>query len=363
MMEGTQAKAGHVALSLERSTGFRLSVDFEIPARGVTVLFGPSGCGKTTVLRCIAGLERAQGRVAIGEHVWQDDARGIFLPTYERRLGYVFQEASLFEHLNVEQNLNFGLKRSKSASGKKRLEEAIELLGISHLVKRRVLELSGGERQRVAIARGLAMTPDVILMDEPLAALDWSRKQEILPWLERLRDELSVPIVYVTHSVDEMARLADTLVCFANGHITQQGPLESVLPRIHLGDRQHGAAVVWSATVEAFMPQWQSLMVAGSGFRMELPDVAQKKVGDRIRVRILASDVSLMLTEPVDTSIRNVLKAKVTNIVPEGSYVNVSLDVAGNELWSRITLHSFEELGVHLGQVLWAQIKAGSVVV
>ena len=221
--------SGRITLNLDRGTDFRLDVSFEIPDKGITVLFGPSGCGKTTVLRCTAGLERAGGRVVVADRVWQDDARNIFVPAWERRLGYVFQEASLFEHLNVEGNLHFGLRHKDARGGLARFSEAVELLGIGHLLRRRVQLLSGGERQRVAIARALLMTPDLILMDEPLAALDWNRKQEILPWLERLRDELSVPMLYVTHSADEMARLADQVICFENGRIVAEGPLEEVL--------------------------------------------------------------------------------------------------------------------------------------
>ena len=267
--------SGRITLNLDRGTDFRLDVSFEIPDKGITVLFGPSGCGKTTVLRCTAGLERAAGRVVVADRVWQDDARNIFVPAWERRLGYVFQEASLFEHLNVEGNLRFGLRHKDARGGLARFSEAVELLGIGHLLQRRVQLLSGGERQRVAIARALLMTPDLILMDEPLAALDWNRKQEILPWLERLRDELSVPMLYVTHSADEMARLADQVICFENGRIVAEGPLEEVLLERWPGQGEQGASVVLSGVVTERSEKWRTAVVTAGETAFEVPDAGR----------------------------------------------------------------------------------------
>ena len=219
---------GHAQLKLTRTAGFSLDVAFDIPEDAVTALFGPSGCGKTTVLRCIAGLEKARGRVVVAGRVWQDDAAGIFVPTYARRLGYVFQEASLFDHLNVRQNLEYGMKRIRDADAAERLAHAVELLGIGHLLDRRTNELSGGERQRCAIARSLAVKPTILLMDEPLASLDNARRREILPWLEKLRKELSIPILYVTHSEEEVERLADRVVMLSQGRKTAEGPVKDV---------------------------------------------------------------------------------------------------------------------------------------
>lgn len=219
---------GHAQLKLTRTAGFSLDVAFDIPEDGVTALFGPSGCGKTTVLRCIAGLEKARGRVVVAGRVWQDDAAGIFVPTYARRLGYVFQEASLFDHLNVRQNLEYGMKRIRDADAAERLAHAVELLGIGHLLERRTNELSGGERQRCAIARSLAVKPTILLMDEPLASLDNARRREILPWLEKLRKDLSIPILYVTHSEEEVERLADRVVMLSQGRKTAEGPVKDV---------------------------------------------------------------------------------------------------------------------------------------
>ncbi|MBW4055507.1 MAG: molybdenum ABC transporter ATP-binding protein, partial [Proteobacteria bacterium] len=212
--------------------GFTLNLDLNLPGRGVTAIFGQSGSGKTTLLRCIAGLERAEhGFLAFKGEVWQDDRT--FLPTHKRPLGYVFQEASLFPHLSVLGNLRYGLTRSKAEQNIS-LDQAIDLLGIGALLERKPERLSGGERQRVGIARALAVSPRILLMDEPLASLDLARKQEILPYLERLRDELEIPVLYVTHSPDEVGRLANYLVALEAGAVVAQGPLTETLARIDL---------------------------------------------------------------------------------------------------------------------------------
>ena len=219
---------GKVEVRLDRAAGFTLDVSFTVPDDGVTALFGPSGCGKTTVLRSVAGLERAKGRVEMAGQVWQDDDKKIFIPTYERRLGYVFQEASLFDHLSIRRNLEYGMKRIKDADAQERLESAVELLGIGHLLDRRTSELSGGERQRCAIARSLAVRPTALLMDEPLASLDNQRRREIMPWLEKLRESLSIPILYVTHSDEEVMRFADRVVMLKQGRKIAEGAVGEV---------------------------------------------------------------------------------------------------------------------------------------
>ena len=214
-------------LSLTRD-GFAFNIALELPARGVTVFFGPSGSGKTTLLRCVAGLEQATGKVIIGDDIWQDSSNRVFEPTWARDLGYVFQEASLFEHMNVRENLNFGIKRVRKPGAKKALGFAIELLGIAHLLNRAIQGLSGGERQRVAIARALATQPRILLLDEPLASLDIARRQEILPWLENLHKELEIPVLYVTHSMQELTQLADHVVLLNNGAAQLHGPLAEI---------------------------------------------------------------------------------------------------------------------------------------
>jgi ABC-type proline/glycine betaine transport system ATPase subunit len=227
----TQENFGEARLHLVRSTGFTLEADIGIPQKGITVLFGPSGCGKTTLLRCVAGLERARGLVRIGSEIWQDDERKIFRPTYERSLGYVFQEASLFAHLSVEKNLTFGLERTKVPDGKERLAEAVELLGIGHLLTRRVTELSGGERQRCAIARALCLRPEILLMDEPFGALDPVTRGALQQEMTRIHRLLGRTIVLVTHDIDEALRLAEHLVLMDHGEVVQQGNPLTMLTR------------------------------------------------------------------------------------------------------------------------------------
>lgn len=213
-------------LTLPRAD-FDVGVDLQLPARGITVLFGPSGSGKTSVLRCVAGLERARAaRIVVGGQVWQDDAARIFLPTHRRPLGYVFQEASLFDHLDVQANLRYGLRRADAPGADQVLQQAVQLLGIGDLLQRRTHQLSGGERQRVAIARALATSPRLLLLDEPLASLDAARKAEILPYLERLRDEAGVPLVYVSHQPEEIRRMATVVVQVEAGDATTMGGLE-----------------------------------------------------------------------------------------------------------------------------------------
>ena len=359
---------GEVRLALARSTGFTLEAHLRIPSEGITVLFGPSGCGKTTVLRCVAGLERARGLVRIGGEVWQDDAKGVFRPTYERSLGYVFQEASLFAHLNVEKNLTFGLERTKVKDGRERLAKAVELLGIGHLLGRRVSQLSGGERQRCAIARALCLRPDILLMDEPLAALDYARKREILPWLEKLRAELRVPILYVTHSADEMTRLADQLVVMQEGKVLAAGPLAEVLGNVQTPvETEHGASAVLRGRVVSVSDVWHSAAVAADGWTIETV-AAGLALGSDVRLRILARDVSLSVVEPSGLTIRNVLPAVVEELGapcgPEGACLTVRLKAREGEgrILARVLRESAAELSLAPGRPVWALVKAVAVI-
>lgn len=353
---------GRIALKLQRATGFALDVDCRIPRQGVTVLFGPSGCGKTTVLRCMAGLERANGYVKITDSCWQDDAAGLYVPTHRRNLGYVFQEASLFEHLSVRDNLAFGLKRRPIADGERRLVEAIDLLGIEHLLDRRPVNLSGGERQRCAIARSLVYAPDVLLLDEPLAALDESRRHEILPWLERLRHELAIPIVYVTHSKSELMRLADHLILMRDGRAVASGSIQSILtdPRC-MTEFANEPTVLLRGKVVEHDARWRlsRLALEGSGLPLWLPatDLAP---GSPMRVSVRASDVSLSLDASASSSIQNRLPAQIVAMqsLPERANVLVSLDVGGQTLQALVTARSVHDLGLFVSQSVWAQIKA-----
>jgi molybdate transport system ATP-binding protein len=292
---------------------FVLDADLQLPGHGVTALFGPSGSGKTTCLRVIAGLERASAAyVEINGEVWQDDARGIFLPTYQRSLGYVFQEASLFAHLDVQRNLEYGMRRIPNAQRRVSLDHAVALLDIGHLKQRKPDKLSGGERQRVAIARALATSPKILLMDEPLAALDVKRKAEIMPYLERLHDELDIPILYVSHAPDEVARLADHLVLLDGGKTLASGPTNDLLTRLDL-DIAHGdnASALITATIVGHDPEYHLSCAEFSGGQLILPRQSST-VGQSVRIRIQARDVSLSLAPQRESSILNSIPVTIT---------------------------------------------------
>jgi len=342
---------------------FSVNVDLSLPGRGVTALYGHSGSGKTTCLRCIAGLEKASDAlISVNGELWQDSARGIFLAPHKRSLGYVFQEASLFAHLTVKGNLEFGLKRIPGKDRRVNLEQATTLLGIDHLLDRQPDKLSGGERQRVGIARALLTSPRLLLLDEPLAALDAHRKSEILPYLERLHDELDIPMLYVSHSQDEVARLADHLVLLDDGKALASGPIGETLARLDLplamGD---DAGVVIQGAVSAYDAAYHLVTV-------RLPDsdltirVAHSplQAGKPLRFKIQARDVSLNLQPDDHSSILNRLPVTVINEVPADNvaHVLVRLDAQGTPLLARITRYSRDQLNLHPGQRLWAQIKS-----
>ena len=351
-----------VRLELPRPD-FTLDVDFQLPAQGVTAVFGPSGSGKTTLLRCLAGLERAtRARVAVAGAMWEDSESGVFLPAWQRPLGYVFQEASLFDHLDVRGNLQFAAKRAAGTQRAVDVPALVRLLGLDDLLARRAHQLSGGERQRVAIARALATQPRILLLDEPLAALDARRRQEILPWLERLRDEVRIPMLYVTHSGDEVARLADHLVLLDAGRVRAAGPLAETLARIDLpavpGEEP---AALLHATVIRRDAQWQLAEARFDGGALWLPD-AGHPVGHAVRVRVLARDVSIALAPPQGTSIQNVLPCTVRAIAPGSHPSQALLQVAcgASVLLARITTRAVDQLGLAVGSPAWAQVKSAA---
>jgi molybdate transport system ATP-binding protein len=346
--------------------GFTLNVDLDLPARGVTALFGHSGSGKTTLLRCMAGLERAkQGRLVVYGDVWQDDVQsaGGWLPTHKRPLGYVFQEASLFPHLTVMGNLRYGLRRIVGAS-QSSLDQAIELLGIGHLLERKPDRLSGGERSRIGIARALAVSPRLLLMDEPLAALDLKRKQEILPYLQRLHGELDIPVIYVSHASDEVAQLADTLVVMEAGRVLAAGPLTDTLARldfpIHLGE---DAGVVLEAVVAERDETWHLARVAFPGGSLWVRDGGHM-LGQTVRVRILARDVSIALQPVTGTSIQNCLAATIDQLASDHhpALALVRLKVGPSPILARLTQRSAAGLDLTPGIAVWVQIKAVALV-
>ena len=353
-----------IQASLQHSyPGFALGVDLTLPSRGVTAIFGPSGCGKTTLLRCIAGLERrANGYLCVGDEVWQDDTKRSFVPVHQRSLGYVFQDASLFAHLSVSQNLNYGMQRVPTALRRVSLGQSIELLGIAHLLQRRPDALSGGERQRIAIARALASSPRILLLDEPLAALDSARKAEVLPYLEKLHSELDIPVLYVSHAIDEVARLADHLVLMEAGKVVASGHAEDLLTRLDLS-LAHGdtAGAVLTLTVSQHDEQDHLSTALFSGGLMSLP-IQNKNIGQSLRIRVQARDVSLTLQQQSGTSILNILSATVRAIAPDSpGQVIVSLDVGGCALLARITERSARTLALEPGLKLYAQIKGVAI--
>ncbi|WP_295387133.1 molybdenum ABC transporter ATP-binding protein [uncultured Thiodictyon sp.] len=344
--------------------GFTLDVDERLPGRGVTALFGHSGSGKTTLLRCIAGLERPrEGRVSFQGEVWQD--AHTWVPTHRRPLGYVFQEASLFPHLTVQGNLRFGQRRA--AGSRTGLEQAVELLGIGPLLGRKPDRLSGGERQRVGIARALAVNPRILLMDEPLAALDHQRKQEILPYLERLHDTLSIPVLYVSHAPDEVARLADHLVVMDAGRVLASGPLQETLARLDLPIRLgEDAGVVLEGRIAERDARWHLLRVECAGASLWVRDTGAA-IDHPVRVRILARDVSISLTHAEGTSIVNSLQAKVVAL-GEDSHpalalvrLQVGTDAGAATVIARVTHRSADHLGLAPALAVWIQIKAVAV--
>jgi len=343
--------------------GFTLDVELDLPGQGVTALFGPSGCGKTTLLRCVAGLERAgRGHLMVKGETWQSDS--LFLPTHQRPLGYVFQEANLFEHLSVRRNLQYG--QSRVAQGQRRVDwdHVTRLLGIDHLLERMPQGLSGGERQRVAIARALLTSPRLLLMDEPLAALDVKRKQEILPYLERLHAELDIPVLYVSHAPDEVARLADHIVVMDAGRAVAVGPLTDTLARldlpIQLGE---DVGVVLDAVVAERDAAWHLARVEFPGGSLWVRDGGHA-IGDPVRVRILARDVSIALQPVNGTSIQNCLAATVEQMAGDHhpALSLLRLRVGPSPLLARLTQRSAVGLGLTPGMPVWVQIKAVALI-
>jgi molybdate transport system ATP-binding protein len=343
---------------------FALDVDLSLPSSGITVLFGHSGSGKTTLLRCIAGLQHApQGLLQINNETWQDSDNKLFLPTHKRALGYVFQEANLFAHLTVQANLAYGLKRIGQKPNTDKFKQIIELLGIEHLMARMPERLSGGERQRVAIARALVLNPKILLMDEPLASLDFKRKQEILPFLTRLHGELNIPVLYVTHSQQEVAQLADYLVVLADGKVQAAGLLSETLSRLDLPlaqDKQ--AASVWQVKIIEHETAYHLTHVSFAGGELSLPAI-NAPLGAALRIQIHARDVSITFEVPKATSILNVLPAIISEIIDDydGGQSIVRLQIGSSALLAHITRKSAHSLNLQTGMNVYVQIKGTSI--
>ena len=342
--------------------GFTLDAELHVPSQGVTALFGPSGCGKTTLLRAMAGLDRHPGGyVKVGDSTWQDAGR--FVPTHRRALGFVFQESSLLEHLSVRGNLEYGAKRVPEPERTITMDHVVEFLGIGPLLERRPGSLSGGERQRVALGRALAASPAILMMDEPLTGLDDASKEDLLPYLESFHGRLRIPVLYVSHTLNDIARIADHLVVMDIHGILASGPLHEMVTRLDL-PLAHGqdAAAIIDAAVSGHDGQFHLTRLSFAGGECTVPGV-HHEIGDRVRLRIAARDVSLTLERQSGTSILNIFPVTVSEISgEEQGQVIVRLLAGGVPLLSRITMKSVVDLGVEPGSSVFAQVKSVSFV-
>lgn len=337
---------------------FTLDAAFNTPMQGITAIFGPSGCGKTTLLRALAGLEQCRdGYITLGKEVWQN--KEVLIPPHRRTLGYVFQEANLFPHLSVRGNLDYGYKRLPESARRLAFDQVIDLLGVETLLERRTAHLSGGERQRVAIARALLTSPSLLLMDEPLSALDVKSKAEIYPFLDRLNQELAIPVLYVSHSPDEVARLADHLVLMESGKVLASGPIAKMLTRMDL-PLAHSAEAesIIEAKVSGHDNNFQLSSLTFAGGQFTVPGTSLN-LGKKVRLRILARDVSLTLAHQKDTSILNIFPGVVEEIVEENpSQITVRVSAQGIAILSRITRKSATVLGLEVGKHVYVQVKS-----
>lgn len=343
---------------------FVAKIDVSAPISGIVGLFGPSGHGKTTILRMAAGLERGSNAyVEYDGEVWQDDSKGIFVPPHRRRLGFVFQDARLFPHLTVGGNLDYAARRAKSGKTDLPRDLVIEILDLGPLLHRKVQDLSGGEGQRVAIGRALVSRPRLLLMDEPLSALDLRRKMEILPYIERLRDEMNLPVLYVTHSLDELGRLADHVLLIREGAVIAGGTVPEVMQRMDLGPMlgRFEAGVIVEGPIVAQDEAYAMTDLAIGGQILRMPRI-EADIGTIVRIRIRARDVSIASEQPVGLSIRNILRARITEISEEeGAFAEVLMDLEGTGLRARITRESVEKLNLSTGMQVFALIKSSAV--
>lgn len=348
---------------LRRRPGFTLDAAFELPTPGIVALFGRSGCGKTTTIDVIAGLARAEeSRVELDGQVLEDSQSGLRVPAEQRRIGYVFQDARLFPHLTVASNLLYGRRRARAQEREIAFDPVVALLGLEALLPRRPHQLSGGERQRVALGRAILSQPRLLLLDEPLASLDVARREEVLPYLEALRDTLSIPMVYVSHQFDEVLRLATHVVLMDAGRILAQGPLNtlSLRPefRAIVGSEAAGAVLegeIISVDRDAGLAQ----ISLGTGvMSVSMPDAVPR---DRVRIQLLARDVILATEEPRGLSVRNEIRGRVAELSSDdGNSILVSVDIGGATVLARVTRRAVAALGLQPGREVWVLVKAMS---
>ena len=368
-------------ISIQKQLGdFYLDVAFEAPASGVTAIFGPSGCGKTSLLRAIAGLASIDtGSISFQGEVWdqaengtgkgkgegKSKRKGQTRPVHQRGVGYVFQEPSLFSHLSVRANLEYGQKRQSGESEPAAITELAELLGIQHLFDRGVQELSGGEQQRVAIGRALLANPKILLMDEPLASLDAERKRELLPYLDRLHRNLGIPILYVSHALDEIVRLADHLVLMEQGAIIASGPIMEILQDSSLLEvAVDEPFTVLEGKVAVQESQHQLTEIRCKELSIRIPLMKDAEVGQMVRLKLAAKDISLNLEHAKSSSILNILEAEIVALERSANPAQniVRLRAGEARLSALISQLSCEKLGLEKGLKVFAQIKAASLI-
>ncbi|MBS0156086.1 MAG: molybdenum ABC transporter ATP-binding protein [Nitrospira sp.] len=344
-----------------RLPSFHLDVELDVPMSGITTIFGPSGSGKTTLLRCLAGLERApNGFMQCGEEVWQDEKICLCLPLYKRPIGYVFQEPRLFPHYDVRANLLYGYKRIPVAERRIAIEQVVEILGIGHLLERRIHKLSGGEQQRVAIGRALLTSPKLLLLDEPLASLDIQRKQELLPFIRRLHQSLQIPVMYVSHALTEILQLANSVILLKEGQVVGSGPLNETVTSLNFRNScgSHRVGAVLDTRVAGHQPQYGLTRLEFNGQFFFVP-LQSSAIGQTVRIHILSSDVSVVLGKTItQTSVLNILEGTVVETRElNSSLVDVILDI-GVPLVATITRKSLVMLGLQPGQRVFAHVKS-----
>lgn len=355
-----------IAVQVEVQLGkFSLMVNALFPGAGTTVVLGPSGAGKTTLLRIIAGLERkATGSIQIANEYLMDTSRGIFVPPHRRAVGYVFQDGRLFPHLSVRGNLDYARKRAREGVGSSTAEQIVRIFHIEHLLERSPSNLSGGEIQRVAIARALLTNPRLLVMDEPLSALDLPRRAEVLAYLETVPRLFGIPVIYITHAIEEAARIAMTLAIVNDGRIIAVGPASEILARLDLSMYlgRFEAGTILEGIIADIDQAYGMSLVETEGTMLQVPSLGMEK-GSRVRLHIRARDVSLALSKPKDISIRNIIRATIAEIAEEkdSAFAEVRLQTGSQALRARITRRSLNELALKPGQEVHALIKSIAV--
>lgn len=344
--------------------GFELDLEHDFPLHGITALFGPSGCGKTTLLRIIAGFENsALGHIRFGSEIWQSSQDKVFIPPHQRGTGFVFQDTRLFTHLTVHGNLSYADKRSASHDGRIGFDDVVSAFDLGSLLARKPESLSGGEKQRVAIARALLARPRLLLMDEPLSGLDFRRKAGILPYIEQLPASFDVPVIYVTHAIDEVTRLADQMVVLADGRKIADGEVSEVLEQHEIQKviGRFEAGVVLNAIVHSHDEEFKLTLFDCNGARVTMPHAALP-IGSPVRLRVRARDVAIALNRPEGTSIRNILPGTIAEIREEAdtAFAETMIDIGGARLRARITRKSVAALSLCEGKQVFALLKTVS---